>query len=782
MVMSAILIPVLLVLTAFIYDAGTWFTHKRQLQNRADAGALAAGYQLGIDWPACDGSAATKLLAETRVDNAARQYAGDPEKAATLSLHNTELTEQNRINVEINSNADGGLPGRVDPDTSWNDPAGSGLGPCDAQTRTDRFSPLPNARYVDVGVRERDQNTLFGMFGVNLFRNEAHARVEMKTVAAGKGFLPLAIPDQIIAQAEIRYYRYCEGESPVQIGQPITLQPLGDGTGSSNNYQVISGSSLWGPTVGNEKNGDPTGVPLTLPEEKTCGGNYIPIRAEVRVAGVEKKVIDIDNAAYNGPSGCTALALQKYADCWSQLSEIRLDKENPKTEPWFHEVALSTSSGGCNPDPYFARVTGATTSCSFSASVKVNWNGYGSSPPAGRICTIGVGGTTTQSPDCVSGVFSFSGSDSTLGRSDLTVTWNCTDQDPKFPGNPSKRIQCPGVAGATSVNIRSQFLGNRANSSLVTLVRTSQNPQAPGGGPGAPIDWYPAPQGSTQDITVYPTVGLESALYVGQHRVLRAPHCKGGTNSNNCDLDTSSPGDSQSIDCEPGGGTGGQGHDFGLFANGCRPWYDGNDFDSTNNWWPCPGSLSYNIANPLASTPPNDTNFPWQCVVKAPGFSPNVISDGIATAIGNCMPGHIQSNSCNKYQCINPNYYDQANPDEWSLQGGKPSRRVIFIFVVPYGAYKFTGPQETIPLLTFAAFYVTGWSGSGGSGKNPCEDPKNLPPNPDPTGPAPSVDEDTQGGDIAGYFVGYTMPDAPGDPHSVCVHDQLKPCTPVLVR
>lgn len=777
MVLSAILIPVLLVLTAFVYDGGTWFTHKRQLQNRADAAALAAGYQLGIDWPACDGDATTKLAAETRIDNAARQYAGDPEKAGALSLHNTELTDQNRVNVEVNSKAPGG---HVDPGTSWNDLGVGGLGPCDDQTTPDRFSPLASvetpAHWVDVGVRERDQRSLFGMFGVDLFRNEAHARVEMKTVAAGKGFLPLAIPDQIIAQAEIRYYRYCPGESPVQIGQPITLQPLADGSGGSNDYQPGGGSSLWGPTTGNQKNGDPTGVQLTLPEEKTCGGNYIPIRAEVRVAGVEKNVIDIDAAGYNGPSGCALLALQRYADCWSELSEIRLDKENPKSEPWFHEVVLSTGTGGCAPDAYFARLPVTdppTTSCSFSASVKVNWNGYGTTPPAGRICTISVGGTTTDSAGCVSGVFNFSASDSALGRSDLTVTWDCTDQDPKFPGNPSKRIQCPGAAGPTPIKIRSQFLGNRANSSLVTLVRTSRNAQAPGGNPGAPMDWYPAPQGSTEDITIYPTVGLESALYVGQHRTLRAPHCKNGTNSNNCDLDTSSPGDSQSIDCEPGGGTGGQGHDFGLFANGCRPWYDSNTFKDTN-WWPCPGSLSYNIANPAASTPPNGTNTPWHCVVKAPGFSPNVISDGIAAAIGNCRD--VKSNSCNKYDCVNPNYYDPTNADEWSLQGGKPSPRVIFIFVVPYGAYKNTGPQETIPLLTFAAFYVTGWSGQGGSGKNPCEDSKNLPD------PDAIVDEDTKGGDIAGYFVGYTMPDAPGDPHSVCVHDQLKPCTPVLVR
>ena len=46
-----------------------------------------------------------------------------------------------------------------------------------------------------------------GMFGVNLFRNEAHARVELSTAASGNGFIPLAVPDNIIKQAQIRYYR-----------------------------------------------------------------------------------------------------------------------------------------------------------------------------------------------------------------------------------------------------------------------------------------------------------------------------------------------------------------------------------------------------------------------------------------------------------------------------------------------------------------------------------------------------------------------------------------------
>ena len=45
LVLAAVMIPVFLLLTALVVDVGNWYTHKRQLQNRADAGALAAGVE-----------------------------------------------------------------------------------------------------------------------------------------------------------------------------------------------------------------------------------------------------------------------------------------------------------------------------------------------------------------------------------------------------------------------------------------------------------------------------------------------------------------------------------------------------------------------------------------------------------------------------------------------------------------------------------------------------------------------------------------------------------------
>ena len=90
-----------------------------------------------------------------------------------------------------------------------------------------------------------------------------------------------------------------------------------------------------------------------------------------------------------------------------------------------------------------------------------------------------------------------------------------------------------------------------------------------GGQPGGPMHWFRARR-AVDATTVYPTVGLESAFYVGQSRVLRAA----ARQSN------------QSLDCEPT--TGGQGHDFQMFPTGCDPWYTDNEFTGAPWWFPSP--------------------------------------------------------------------------------------------------------------------------------------------------------------------------------------------------
>jgi hypothetical protein len=157
------MLPVFLLLLALVLDTGVWFTHKRSLQNRADAGALAAGVEYLSQLKRCT-NPATSGDAATAITNAAKQYGGAT--SATDPYNQTPVT-QDRTTVVVN--ADPSQP--LADNTAGN--------PCDPHADADSISPA-NAIWTDVIAQETDIRTLAGMFGVNLSSITARARVEMK--------------------------------------------------------------------------------------------------------------------------------------------------------------------------------------------------------------------------------------------------------------------------------------------------------------------------------------------------------------------------------------------------------------------------------------------------------------------------------------------------------------------------------------------------------------------------------------------------------------------------
>ena len=179
------------------------------------------------------------------------------------------------------------------------------------------------------------------------------------------------------------------------------------------------------------------------------------------------------------------------------------------------------------------------------------------------------------------------------------------------------------------------------------------------GQPGFPLHSFAA-QLSTSMATIYPTIGLRSALTAGQYRVLRAAGSQGN----------------QSVDCEP---TGGQGHDFQMFMNGCDPYYGFNRFGPPDLACVVDAAGRRTPARPRrrSSTWPNDPSDrgAWKCVPAAPGFSSSVIADGIAARTGNC--DNIQNNSCSRTACNFPSRYP-ATPDPTGPPTGRPEGRQPF--------------------------------------------------------------------------------------------------------
>jgi hypothetical protein len=94
--------------------------------------------------------------------------------------------------------------------------------------------------------------------------------------------------------------------------------------------------------------------------------------------------------------------------------------------------------------------------------------------------------------------------------------------------------------------------------------------------------------------------------------------------------------------------------------------------------------------------------------------------------------------------------------------------RIIHVFITPFGAFAGTGNDETVPVVGFATFYVTGWTGQGAGFDNPCQGLGDDPvPNNDP-------------GTIVGHFIGYIANVNSGSNGQPCEEDSLTPCVAVM--
>ena len=167
-VLAALMIPVFLLLGALVVDAGNWYAHKRSLQNRADAGALAAGLEY------IENNNLRKLRLGARHDghdaisNVAKAYAGTSDTSVGTT-YNKNVNNQSNVTVAINATNPTArrLDGRRQPV----------LRPL----RATRWSSR-GGLWTDVKVREGNIGTLFGSFGISLPQIAAQARVEVEPI------------------------------------------------------------------------------------------------------------------------------------------------------------------------------------------------------------------------------------------------------------------------------------------------------------------------------------------------------------------------------------------------------------------------------------------------------------------------------------------------------------------------------------------------------------------------------------------------------------------------
>jgi hypothetical protein len=207
MVLVAVTLPVIFLFVAFGTEIGHWYDYSRNLQNRADAAALAAGDAYGAICFGSPTAAQTDVIGQT-----AQQYAGPPVNTPDGNLpygytlpaafqpyqNQTNLSKGAPANyhVLLNSPAywtNGGT------NTNWSmesaaekniDPAPpSSLAVCGSTDENSNTGPM-----VDVRVTQSNLALFFPFFGFTPTIS-AHARVSLQGVGAENNIIPLAVRD-----------------------------------------------------------------------------------------------------------------------------------------------------------------------------------------------------------------------------------------------------------------------------------------------------------------------------------------------------------------------------------------------------------------------------------------------------------------------------------------------------------------------------------------------------------------------------------------------------------
>lgn len=195
-VMVAVWLPVLALFVSFAVDFAHFFDYSRNLQNRADAAALAAGTQFGGTCFGTQTTGQTDVLGET-----AQQFSGPPDTTPDANLpfpftnpvappyrNQPNLTQGTPGNFHLLLNSTANYP----TGTNWSMAAAGGAQDstaiCKSTDEDGNTGPM-----VDVRVTQANLGLFFPLLGLTPTIS-AHARVVLQG-AGGTNSVPIAVPD-----------------------------------------------------------------------------------------------------------------------------------------------------------------------------------------------------------------------------------------------------------------------------------------------------------------------------------------------------------------------------------------------------------------------------------------------------------------------------------------------------------------------------------------------------------------------------------------------------------
>lgn len=531
-------------------------------------------------------------------------------------------------------------------------------------------------------------------------------------------FFGTGIVDHINARARVQLFQIKQAEGVLPLGvqeaapRKVRAYVVDEGNGTTLGSVVLSASGSSGGLL--QFNND--AAPLAIPVGETSGnlGVRLALSGGTSTTCGDPLVNCYDKATANGLS---------YIRTWS-------DPTGPTTgqPPEVGSVFLTPNT--CEN----ASFNSHTSSCTMNVTAKVKWN------PAVTATNIATGAAKLT--------VKFNGSSYVMAYDAGTVTWNAVAVPiPSGTIGPrSVSIDWEQTVGTVGSNTCTTTGGNKCKGTFTDVQRTFWNDPKIQGSRGGPVGQFDVLDstslqqvsdlqkcaGCTANLIFH--VGIKGALALSKPTDPPVSLRVAGSGSQN-----------QTLDCDPARGF------VEEVAYGCEPPYQ------INEGTPCTAP----------DTPPS-------CVLVQTGTTANKPAQGFNTRFlcappgnpGNCKgePGNWDAKPDT---CPTAGEYGHNNWPSYPV--GDP--RVVSVFLVPFGTFEASGNQ-LVPIIDFAAFYVTGWSSTGGGFSNPCIGNGDQ---------FVAGTEDDQGV-VSGHFLKRVNPNPGGSGVDTCDLNDIGECVAVLVK
>jgi Flp pilus assembly protein TadG len=346
----------------------------------------------------------------------------------------------------------------------------------------------------------------------------------------------------------------------------------------------------------------------------------------------------------------------------------------------------SPSFDGCT-DPYFSA---ASSSCTIGVRAAVDFGGDPAAVGAAVEAVVN-GATKPLTYDAATGLWESTGVNFfTLnpgaGPASVTLRWEETigtvnGETCKVGGG----NKCTGSFGV----VQRAFSATEARSGPIKLAQIWESGSF----------WANSfEQGTTHDLVVKVGIAGNLGNAAGVDDPVVALRVIGGSQN-------------QSLDCDDGPDRTKLKDEL---AFGCRPKY------TRNTGTACPAGASTLWASPQ----------PWECVAIQTGSAVNQVPAGLNQRI----LGSEKPTVCPPLG--EPGHNNWSMFEDPGLPTGDP--RIVHVFLTPFGSFNGSG-GGTVPVTSFGAFYITGWTAQGSGFANPCQ----------------GNGDDPVPGNDAGYIVGH---------------------------